>query len=210
MIDINPLISLSDKLKRVNSNSDFAAAVALTRTAQIVQKDVKAELRNKFTLRNKWTEGGIRITPARKDKLESTVYSKDWYLPEQDEGGKRQPKEDGFFLPGEDFYRVTGQDKTKVVKKKLRGNKIVSQKLNGKRVFRGKFKSGARFIAVRKPKGSYDPASERSFDILYVMVNKDVDIRGRKFFKDVASDAYDNHFQEEYDKAWDEFILKGI
>lgn len=209
-MDVNPLLILANDLKKINGNSDFAAAVALTRTAQIVQKDVKEDIKRKFTLRNTWTERGIRIIPARKDKLESQVYSKDWYLPDQDEGGRRQPKEQGFFLPGEDFYRVTGQDKTKVIKKKLRGSKIVGQKLNGKKVFRGTFKSGARFIAVRKPEGTYNPEKERNFDILYVMIDKDVNIRGRKFFKDVASDAYDKHFQEEYDKAWNEFILKGI
>jgi hypothetical protein len=204
-MDINPLLLLASKLKQVNKDVDFASAVALTRTAKIVQTDVKADIKNKFTLRNTWTERGIRITLAKPEKLESEIYSKDWYLPDQDTGGKRQ-KTGGIFMPGEDFYRVTKLDSKRVVPKKFRGSKIQGQKFNGNKAFNGRFKSGAKFVGVRREAGTYDPEKERNFDVLYIIVEDSVDIRGRKFFQDVASNAYNKHFQDEYDKAWDQYV----
>ena len=69
----------------------FATAVALTRTIGQVQVAVEAETQHKLVLRTPWTLKGIRITPANKKHLEATLYTKDWYMAEHEEGALRKP-----------------------------------------------------------------------------------------------------------------------
>ncbi len=55
----------------------FALAKSLTATAKDGQAAVKAALPSKFTLRNRFVEGGIRITPAKKNgpRIEADVHT---------------------------------------------------------------------------------------------------------------------------------------
>jgi hypothetical protein len=73
----------------------FAAAKALTRTAQIVQKATQRSLGRQFELRNNWTERGIRVRPATKGKHEAAVFTRDWYMKDQLVGAVRQADGNG-------------------------------------------------------------------------------------------------------------------
>ena len=71
----------------------FAAARALTRTAQDAQGEVKAGLGQRFTLRNNWVVGGIRIKAATKANLEATVGSLEPFMERQETGGTRSARD---------------------------------------------------------------------------------------------------------------------
>ncbi len=66
----------------------FATAVTLTRMAQAAQKEIREVLLpKKFELRNKHIVRGIRITPARKSRLVSEVFTRDQQILEKQERG---------------------------------------------------------------------------------------------------------------------------
>ncbi len=65
----------------------FATAVALTRTAQAAQKEVREQLPERFTIRSGWVAKGIRITPARKNNLQAGVRVLDDFMALQETGG---------------------------------------------------------------------------------------------------------------------------
>ncbi len=79
----------------------YAMAASLTATAKDAQAEVKRGLGAKFTLRNRWTEQGIRITPAQKksDVIQADVHTDTEnratgapdYLGLQEDGGEKVP-----------------------------------------------------------------------------------------------------------------------
>jgi len=52
----------------------FAQALALTRTAQAAQAEIKRELPSRFTLRNSFVERGVRVQAASKRTQEAAVF----------------------------------------------------------------------------------------------------------------------------------------
>lgn len=84
----------------------FAAARALTWTAQDCQKEVRRELPRKYTLRNRFVEQGIRIRPAQKDNLESAIYTRADgkysidFMVLHDTGGIKRPRGQHLAIPG--------------------------------------------------------------------------------------------------------------
>jgi hypothetical protein len=95
------MIEISVKLDRVlldrltdlhKKQIPFALARALTWTAQEAQKDIKDKLPSQFTLRNKFIQGGIQITPATKAGLVSEVGSITDFMGLQQEGGDKSPR----------------------------------------------------------------------------------------------------------------------
>lgn len=86
-IDARPLkAALSETAKQI----PFALALALTRTAQAAQADLRAHLGDDFTIRTGWLAKGIGITPATKGKLRAEVGSKDAFMETQAEGGTKR------------------------------------------------------------------------------------------------------------------------
>ncbi|MBF0171465.1 MAG: hypothetical protein HQK87_10345, partial [Nitrospinae bacterium] len=65
----------------------FAAAQALTRTAQDAQEEVKRQLPERFTIRTGWLARGIRIRPASRNNLKASVLVKDAFMALQETGG---------------------------------------------------------------------------------------------------------------------------
>lgn len=76
--------------RMVDKQAPFATAVALTRTAKDAQKTLRHDLARQFTIRDHWTEKGIRIRPARKadwPRQVAAVGSRDQYMARQASGG---------------------------------------------------------------------------------------------------------------------------
>lgn len=81
----------------------FALSVALTRTAQDVQRAVPAALDRSLDNPTEFTKRGTYVVPARKDRLQATVGFKDRqarYMALQIAGGVRRPGTIGIKLPG--------------------------------------------------------------------------------------------------------------
>lgn len=74
----------------------FAAALALTRTAQDAQKAVLTSLEKNFTLRGNWAQPsnkfGIRITPATKQNLTAEVKTAADWLALHETGADKKPR----------------------------------------------------------------------------------------------------------------------
>lgn len=72
----------------------FAAALALTRLAQVGQARTRSTLSSKFKLRSGWVSGGIRVVPAKKSDWPhpfSAVGSRDQFMVLQETGGTKRP-----------------------------------------------------------------------------------------------------------------------
>lgn len=87
---------------------DFGTAVGLTKTAKQGQEAVVSSLRSTFTLRGNWFEQrnkfGIKITPAKKDKLQAEVKTAaDWLEPHEE--GKDKRGQDGRLVVPTDQVR---------------------------------------------------------------------------------------------------------
>jgi hypothetical protein len=65
----------------------YASALALTRTAQDAQEEVRRQLPSRFIMRSQWVPKGIRIQRATKANLESTVRVLDDFMALQETGG---------------------------------------------------------------------------------------------------------------------------
>lgn len=91
VFDLDFDASVADRfLAELLKQTPFAMAVALTRTAQ----DVQAELRERldddgFTIRTSWVQRRIRIRRATKGRLEARVGSKDAFMVLHLEGGTK-------------------------------------------------------------------------------------------------------------------------
>jgi hypothetical protein len=118
--DMSQAIKRLDDLQR--RHIPFATAKALAKTAQIVQKELKAEMGRVFDRPTRFTLSSLRVKPATKQRLEAMVYFKDTpkgtsagdYLKPQIHGGGRVLKRfelhlqrAGILAPG--FYAVPGQ-----------------------------------------------------------------------------------------------------
>ena len=78
-INVRTLVKkLGARLSRLQKQQlPFATALALTRTAQILQKAEKANLKAVFPTETPFTEKGISMKAARKDDLDAVVFIKD-------------------------------------------------------------------------------------------------------------------------------------
>lgn len=98
-IDATELVSELHEIQK--ESLPFALASALTGTVQDAQKEVQRSLGSKFTLRNRFTEQGIRFKPADKNKfpIEADVHTDTAnrktgapdYLGMQEDGGEKIP-----------------------------------------------------------------------------------------------------------------------
>ena len=207
-------------LGRIPKDVDFAGVVALTRTAKLIQNVVKDEARKRFNLRNNFVLRGVRIIPATRSKVEARVFTDDPNLPVQDEGGVRRRKE--FLIPGKRFLSVTGTNpreaiiprglrpprlftkkikfKTARIRKKKPGGKVKRRKTSALPFITKSKKSGIKIIAVRRT------TAARPIGVIYIAVKNKVNIKRRPFFEVPADKEYDDRFQEEYDRAFSQFV----
>lgn len=105
MLKITPSPALRSevaRLGRLTGQMQFATALALTRTAQHVRRELEAEILRVFDRPTRWTQRALYLQPARKNRLEARVWIKDgmgWgttaperYLRPQIYGGQRDVK----------------------------------------------------------------------------------------------------------------------
>lgn len=98
MLTIDVTIDL-DAFGRKLNQIPFATALTLTRVAQDAQLEVRRQLRSRFVLRNDWVQKGILFTIARRDKLESSVYSRDDFMVLHETGGVKKPRGKSVAVP---------------------------------------------------------------------------------------------------------------
>jgi hypothetical protein len=101
-------------LRGLERQIPFATALALTRTAKDAQAQLRGDLDDHFTIRDKWVSKGIRITPAKKKKLVAEVGSWDSFMRTQVLGGEKnsQQKAMGIPLVGKGMPRRTIKKRT--------------------------------------------------------------------------------------------------
>ncbi|MHA1540048.1 MAG: hypothetical protein ACTSXQ_06205 [Alphaproteobacteria bacterium] len=170
----------------------FALALALTRTAQEAQKDVKRHIENRFVIRRK--SGGfgssIRIKPATKTNLEARVHSMAGFAALQQTGGKKGARDGRLAIPA--------YDDIKNVKRRTSKNSPAGYLADGAFIIR--LRSGQQAIAQRH-KG-------RSLRILYFLRNK-ADVKKRLDMIETAQRTVGIEFSVMFNKTLREVIVKG-
>lgn len=105
-------INTPDTIMVAQRQAPFAIALALTRTAQDVQQEVRGKLPGQFKLRNSWTARNIRITRAERGNLQATIAAPD-YMAKQETGETEYPSGGRRYLaapgPAINTNRVTPQ-----------------------------------------------------------------------------------------------------
>ncbi len=181
---------INRKMRAFSSEFAFATAKALTDTA----KDAQAEIRNKelprvFDLKNRWTQSGIRITPAKKDMPSASVYSRDWYLTDHEHGKIRYPFRGKYIaIPGRGLSvaksgRITKSKRPDAV---MRRPDVFIVSLR---------KSGLKAIVQRPRKKAEARAGK--LNVLYILKPK-VRIKEKLRFKDTVAEVVNKRFKRNY------------
>jgi len=113
----------------------FAAARALTWTAQDAQKEIQRELPQRFIIRNSFVQKGVRIKAATKSNLQATIFDKDDFMTLQETGGTKTPRGRHLAIPTNNVKR----NKYDIIRGPQRPRKLVDR--------------GGHFIGT--PKGSH-------------------------------------------------------
>lgn len=90
------------QMKEKRKQLEFATALALTRTAQVVSRESPAFLERQLDRPTPFTKRGLYVKPARRGDLVAIVGYKDvqaQYLSLQEQGGARAPRRRTIVLP---------------------------------------------------------------------------------------------------------------
>jgi hypothetical protein len=227
-VDVSQLVSeLHDIQKK---QLPFALASALTATAQDGQKEVQRSLPSKFTLRNRFTEQGIRIKPADKNKLPAqadvhtdTANRKTGapdYLGLQEEGGEKIPVNGHQHLAVPTKY--LRQMCPGVIPQELRPKSLLGA-VNGR--YAGRTKKGQ--IALRDQKivrgfvfflqtlKSGNPAimgrywTEQEAFPFYILISE-ARLRPRLKMEEQVARVVQDRFPRQWDLAWERILKQGM
>lgn len=229
MPDIKVDIDISGYVEQVEQaqqkNIPFATAKALTRTAMDGQIEVKRDIQRKFTLRNDWTQRGIRITPAEKLSwpITAEVYTDTGtdaapdYLLGQEDGGEKVPHNGHSYIaiptkwlreiignstvipaalrPKELLAAFTATHVSRRSKKDVR-TPIAQQYVGFKQYYKEHL-----YIFVRRPNG-------RDIFPLYLL-KPEVSVRAVLDMGQTVSSVANDRFAAHWDDAWDEIVDRG-
>lgn len=178
----------------------FATALALTRTAQDVQAEIRRQLPQRFTLRNSWVEKGIRIERATKSKLEARVYSRDDFMRLQETGGTKTPRAGRSLAIPEDVR----SSPTQVVRANRRPEAL--------RGTRGVFRATIHGLdglwqrtTTRKGTRTHGFTRERTLKLLFVFKGS-VPVRPRFGFFDTGQKTAAERWGANFEAAWSQAV----
>ena len=187
-----------DLLWHEKKSMRFVSALALTRTAQVVQKAIIRRVPRIFNVTKKWwlkqQPTGIKIKPAKKGAalLFSEVYTKAHWAIRQEDGGLKTPYSSPFILIPSKIVPKYGR-RAGGARKVIAGKKVLHHNGDPKIQCRG----GRSFVLRRKTK------KRHPLEILYTVENDQVTIIGRWRFKLTAKAQAMRHFPRELKKAYD-------
>jgi len=96
MLDLSVISNVDDVIGALNDlearHVPFAMSLTLNKLASEGQSEVRRRLADRFEIRQNWTARGIRTERATPRKLESRVFTLDWYMQQQQEGGTRRAR----------------------------------------------------------------------------------------------------------------------
>lgn len=146
-VDIKDAARHLDRMQR--KQLPFAIARALTKLAQEAQKEIQQEIPKRFNVTRKWwlkqQPTGIKITPATKQKLESSVYTKAYFAELQEEGGTKRPHKGSRIAVPSDNVKA----------KKNRRSGAVREQASKPKVFYANTDTGKRAMFRRRTKKPY-------------------------------------------------------
>ena len=193
-LDLSPALNALNDLKR--SQIPFATALALTRTSQYAQREVKRSLPERFTIRNTFVERGVKVKAATKASQEATVH---WQAPvasrrgfaqslaRQETGGGKTPAKKWLAIPQKGVKRTGGG----MIPKRMQP----AAALRNKRTFVAPNQSGGQTIYRRTTKQRYPIVA------LYTLTER-VNVRGAFEFVPTAREASRKVFKREFGKAF--------
>lgn len=173
----------------------FAAALALTWTASDAQKAVRGDLPQRFTIRNRWVEMGIRIEKATKaqwPRPSAEIYSRDDFMVRQELGGTKVPKGNSLAIPTKDMLRRKG-GKRGIIRAKNRPRALLSAK-GKRRAFIAKASDGTRGIFIRRGK------KRLPVDMLYQLVPR-AQVKPRFDFEPTVREQVQLRFEGHFGRA---------
>ncbi len=182
----------------------FAGILALTRTAVAAKDNVKANLQKEFTLRNRWTQGGIRITPAKREPQPfSEVWSADWFIAQHETGIRRKPPGTGDFQIPSFIRQVAGLPEDKLIKRNLRAKSLFDKIQSGARL--PKIAGHRPFLAIAVDAGLgifvRSSGDRLPIRLLYKIQDEPVEIDKNVWFFPVVDKTFDQEFDGIYSKA---------
>ncbi|ABK44561.1 conserved hypothetical protein [Magnetococcus marinus MC-1] len=166
----------------------YATAVALTRTAQDAQAEVRRRLPERFTIRTGWVAKGIRIKPAKKSDLQASVRVLDPFMALQETGGaKRSQSGDSLAIP----YGARPNPKSVT-----RPGKFPGALLKKPNHFIAPLHDDPSTHAVWRRGGR----KGRKLKMMYRFVNR-VEIKPRFGFMDTVKSVVESRFQKNFNEA---------
>jgi len=183
-----------EKLGYLARQLPFATAKALTKTAQQGQEAVIKSLNSAFTLRTNWykpsSKIGIRITPAKKNDLQSEIKTNAKFLQLHEGGMEKIPFGKFIAIPTENVRRTKRQ---LVAKSNYPGNLKNSFIVNSK-------KSGVKLLLTKVGRGRV-----KQTRLMYVLVPK-AKIKKVSVFYEPIRRAVAANFSNNFNEAWSQAV----
>lgn len=198
------LKALGEQLEQAAKNAHFAGAYTLTQVVKLCREAVRASIREKFTLRNKWTEQSAQIKTAdyRDPEPFAEIFVRDKYLAEHETGETRKLDRDQA-APLPFLFSETKATEQKPIPRNLRAATIAR---NGK-AFIKTARSGKAYVFVKKSDGIAP---------IYALQNPELgqaesyDIKKMPFFEEPVQSTFDKNIEAEYDKAFQKYVLENL
>lgn len=198
------LQALGDQLAKAAKNAHFAGAYALTQVVKICREAVRASIRDKFTLRNKWTEQSAQIKTADyKDEIPfAEIFVRDKYLAEHEAGETRRLDRDQA-VPLPFLFSETKATEQKPIPRAMRAAALAR---SGK-AFVKNARSGKAFVFVKAETG-IKPVYALQDEALGQ--SESYDVKKTPFFEEPVQTAFDRNIESEYDKAFGKYVLDNL
>lgn len=229
-IDVSEAVAGLDELQK--RQIPFALAKTLTGCVKVGQAAVREDMNGKFTLRNTFTQDGIRIKPAEKNGavIEADVHTApriSTYLERQEEGGMRIPINGRAHLaiPTDHLIQLAG-GKDAIIPRELRPKALLEfeqsgkmrQSKRGKRIelkdtIRGWYFFSESHGVKLHPHGHYGIWGRYMNDTniypMYIFVNE-AKIAPVLKMEDTVREAAMRAFAREWDETWSSIMAKGL